>query len=86
MEIKEEENKPIIPESPSSPVPSSPGEEVINLNQLYPKAKQDLDLLFPESSTKKLLKEMALTQKRNRRFLEKIQIDSMPVEEEDETA
>ena len=86
MEIKEEEKNTIMPESPAPPDPSIPGEEVISLNQLYPKAKQDLDLLFSEPSTKKLLKEMALTRKRNRRFLEKIKLDSIPADEEDETA
>jgi len=62
-----------------------PPEEPIILKKLYPNAKQDLDTLFPEPQMKKLLKDLASTRQKNDRFLKRVNLGEIQLEEEDES-
>jgi hypothetical protein len=72
-------------EKNSSADQSLPPEEPIILKRLFPHAKQDLDALFPEPSMKKLLKDLVQTRQRNDRFLKRVNLGEIQVEEEDES-
>ena len=65
---------------------SLPPEEPIILKKLFPRAKQDLDALFPELGMKKLLKDLVRTRQRNARFLRRVNLGEGEKEEEDEPA
>jgi hypothetical protein len=65
---------------------SLPPEEPIILKKLFPHAKQDLDILFPEPGMKKLLKDLVRTRQRNARFLKRVDLGGGEKEEEDEPA
>jgi len=65
---------------------SLPPEEPIILKKLFPRAKQDLDALFPEPGMKKLLKDLVRTRQRNARFLRRVNLGEGEKEEEDEPA
>jgi hypothetical protein len=69
--------------SSSEQVPST--EEPIILKTLYPHAKQDLDALFPEPNMKKLLQELVKTRQKNDRFLKRIKLITVDLEEENES-
>ena len=87
--MEHEDQKEIFPSSPQgeetqSPAePSSPVEESIALSRLFPDAKQDLDVLFPDPQMKKLLKEIHRTQQSNSRFLKRLHVDESPPDTED---
>jgi hypothetical protein len=70
----------------SPPEQSLPPEEPIILSKLFPRAKQDLDALFPEPGMKKLLKDLVRTRQKNARFLKRVNLDQVEKEEEDEPA
>ena len=64
---------------------TTPPEEPIILKELFPKAEKDLDVLFPEPSMKKLLKDVVKTKQKNDRFLNRINLRKiLPDSEEDE--
>ncbi len=85
MENQAEEKKPQTPEAVSPPAEQAPPpEEPIVLKEIFPGANQDLDILFPDPSMKKLLKEVARTRQKNARFLKKIRLDELPAEEVEE--
>ncbi len=63
-----------------------PAEEPLILKKLFPHAKQDLDILFPEPGMKKLLKDLVRTRQRNARFLKRVDLGEAVKEEEDEPA
>ena len=64
---------------------TTPPEEPIILKELFPKAENDLDALFPEPSMKKLLKDVVKTKQKNDRFLNRINLRKiLPESEEDE--
>jgi hypothetical protein len=60
-------------------------EEPIVLKKLFPHAKQDLDILFPEPGMKKLLKDLVRNRQRNARFLKRVNLGEVEKEEEDES-
>ncbi len=62
-----------------------PNEEPIILKKLYPHAKQDLDALFPEPNLKKLLKDLVHTRQKNERFLKRVNLGAIPLEEGSES-
>jgi len=62
---------------------SLPPEEPIILKKLFPRAKQDLDVLFPEPGMKKLLRDLVRTRQRNARFLKRVNLGEGEKEEED---
>ena len=64
---------------------SLPPEEPIILKKLFPRAKQDLDALFPEPGMKKLLKDLVRTRQRNARFLKRVNLGMAEKEEQDES-
>jgi hypothetical protein len=70
----------------SSADQSLPVEEPIILKKLFPHAKQDLDVLFPEPSMKKLLKDLVRNRQKNERFLKRVNLGEIQPEEEDEGA
>jgi hypothetical protein len=70
----------------SSAEQTLPNEEPIILKKLYPHAKQDLDALFPEPNLKKLLKDLVCTRQKNERFLKRVKLGAIHLEEEDESA
>ena len=76
------------PEETKNPTPEQglPPEEPIILKKLFPRAKQDLDALFPEPGVKKLLKDLVRTRQRNARFLKRFGLGEGEKEEEDEPA
>ena len=65
---------------------SLPPEEPIILKKLFPHAKQDLDILFPEPGMKKLLKDLVRTRQKNARFLKRVDLGEGEKEEEEEPA
>jgi hypothetical protein len=65
---------------------SLPPEEPIILKKLFPRAKQDLDALFPEPGMKQLLKDLVRTRQRNARFLKRVNLGEVEKEEQDEPA
>jgi len=65
---------------------SPPPEEPIILKKLFPHAKQDLDLLFPDPGMKQLLKDLVRTRQRNTRFLKRVDLSVDEKEAEDESA
>jgi hypothetical protein len=67
----------------ASPEPPQPAEEPIVLGKLFPDAQQDLDALFPDPGTKKLLQDVVRNRKQNERFVKKI-IAGINAEEEEE--
>ncbi len=73
----EQKNPPAEQESP-------PPEEPILLSKLFPKAKQDLDALFPEPGMKKFLKDLVRTRQKNDRFLKRIDFEEDQPEENEE--
>ncbi len=73
----EQKNLPPEQESP-------PPEEPILLSKLFPKAKQDLDALFPDPGMKKFLKDLVRTRQKNDRFLKKIDFEEDQPEEDEE--
>ncbi len=74
-------------ETKNSPMEQSlPPEEPIILKKLFPRAKQDLDALFPEPGMKKLLKDLVRTRERNARFLKRVNLGEIEKEEQDESA
>jgi hypothetical protein len=70
----------------SSSEQTLPTEEPILLKKLYPHAKQDLDALFPEPNMKKLLKDLLRTRQKNDRFLKRVNLGAIHIEDEDESA
>jgi hypothetical protein len=76
------------PEEAKTPPPeqSIPPEEPIILKKLFPRAKQDLDALFPEPGMKKLLKDLVRTRQKNARFLKRVDLGEVEKEEEEEPA
>jgi hypothetical protein len=70
----------------SSAEQTPPNEEPIILKKLYPHAQQDLDALFPEPSLKKLLKDLVRTRQKNERFLKRVKLGTIALEEEGESA
>ena len=70
----------------SSADQSLPVEEPIILKKLFPHVKQDLDVLFPEPSMKKLLKDLVRNRQKNERFLKRVNLGEIQPEEEDEGA
>jgi len=70
----------------SPPEQSIPPEEPIILKKLFPRAKQDLDALFPEPGMKKLLKDLVRTRQKNARFLKRVDLGEGEKEEEEEPA
>ena len=68
----------------SSPDQTSPPEEPIILNKLYPETQKDLDALFPEPGMKKLLKDIVRTRQKNARFLKKINLRDLQPQEPDD--
>jgi len=65
---------------------SLPPEEPIILKKLFPHAQQDLDALFPEPGMKKLLKDLLRTRQKNDRFLKRVNLGEINLEEGDEPA
>ena len=63
-----------------------PNEAPIILKKLYPHAKQDLDALFPEPNLKKLLQDLVHTRQKNDRFLKKVDLGVIDLEEEGESS
>lgn len=61
-------------------------EEPIVLSKLFPDAQRDLDALFPDPSMKKSLKELGENQKKNARFLKRLDLGKMNSEDEEEPA
>jgi hypothetical protein len=84
------ENKPENNPTPLNDAQLPPGgqpqppEEPIDLRKLFPEAQQDLDALFPDPNTKKLLKEIVENRKRNERFVKKVNIEVATEKEESE--
>ena len=70
----------------SSADQSLPVEEPIILKKLFPHAKQDLDVLFPEPGMKKLIKDLVRNRQKNERFLKRVNLAEIQPEEEDEGA
>ena len=70
-------------ESTSSPEQAPPPEEPIVLSKLFPEAKHDLDVLFPDPQLKQLLKEVHRTRQGNQRFLKRLNLAKLQVEGED---
>ncbi len=71
--------------SPSEPV-SSPREEPIVLNKLFPDFKQNVDALFPDGEMKRLLRDVVRSRQKNERFLKRIHIDEdIPEEDPEDT-
>ena len=70
-------------ESTPSPEQAPPPEEPIVLSKLFPEAKHDLDVLFPDPQLKQLLKEVHRTRQGNQRFLKRLNLAKLQVEEED---
>ena len=87
METKTGEKTPQTEEIKiSSAEQTLPNEEPIILNKLYPHAEQDLDALFPEPNLKKLLKDLVHTRQKNERFLRRVNLGTIHLEEESESA
>ena len=80
------ETTPKVEEPQTSPVEQTPApEEPIILKELFPKAENDLDALFPEPGMKKLIKDVVKTKQKNDRFLNRINLRKiLPDSEEDE--
>ena len=72
--------QPPIEETKTPEEKTLPPEEPISLKKIFPEAKQDLDLLFPEPGMKKLLKDIVRTRKKNDRFLRGIDTGQVPIE------
>ena len=72
MEEKDNPSPQVVPAEPSEPK-----EKEINLNDLFPGKGYDLNRLFPDEGTKKLLHQL----KRNKRDIERF-IKNLYLEEE----
>ena len=70
----------------SSAEQTLPNEAPIILKKLYPHAKQDLDALFPEPNLKKLLQDLVHTRQRNERFLKRVNLGIIHLEEGGESS
>jgi hypothetical protein len=76
-----------IEDQASSPTPDQvlPAENNISLNKFYPKARKDLDALFPEPFMKQLLSDVARNKQRNKSFLKKMELKRLEGVEDDES-
>ena len=74
-----------VEEPQITPVEQTPApEEPIILKELFPNAEKDLDVLFPEPSMKKLLKDVVKTKQKNDRFLNRINLRKILSESEED--
>ena len=70
----------------SSTEQTLPNEAPIILKKLFPDAKQDLDALFPDPNLKKLLKDLVQTRQKNERFLKRVNLGVIHLEEGGESS
>ncbi|MFP3869954.1 MAG: hypothetical protein ACLFVT_03620 [Syntrophobacteria bacterium] len=56
--------------------------EAVDLNQLFPEAGLDLNAMFPDGETKKLLRQVKKNRRSNERFLEGFKKEKIWAEDE----
>ncbi len=74
------------PPSQETPPPGETGvplQEPIVLSKLFPDSQQDLDTLFPDPQMKELLKEVHRTRQGNQRFLKRLNLSNLQVDEDE---
>ena len=80
LPMQSEETATSNQESTPSSEQTPPPQEPILLSKIFPDAKQDLDVLFPDPQMKQLLKEIHRTRQGNQQFLKRLNLSKLQVE------